>query len=149
MKGAAPLRGRTFIPKETVDAMRKMWDEGAIARVIAARFGTTKNAVVGIARRNGFTLRASPIKRKAPSAPRAPRPVRVAPVAVPGAVEDDDVDLPPRWTVPVVPTHCCQWPFGDVSDQTLRFCGAPRDDGRSPYCEEHRRLSIQVRRSAA
>jgi GcrA cell cycle regulator len=56
---------------EKDDTLRKLWAEGLSASLIAERMGTTKNAIVGRARRLRLPSRPSPIRRNA-----SPPPVR-------------------------------------------------------------------------
>jgi hypothetical protein len=47
----------------TIETARCFWSEGLSTAEIGRRMGVTKNVIVGIARRNGFPARPSPIRR--------------------------------------------------------------------------------------
>jgi len=49
---------------KTVAAARRHWDRGLSASQIGCRMGVSKDVVCGIARRNGFTQRPSPIQNR-------------------------------------------------------------------------------------
>lgn len=86
---------KAFWNPRKIEALRQLWAEGKSAGKIAARFGTTKNAVIGKAHRLELPARANPIKRPPP---------------------------PPR---PKPPRRACEWPFGDPGEPGFNFCGAP------------------------
>tara|TARA_R110000868_G_scaffold199913_2_gene447043 strand:- start:131 stop:436 length:306 start_codon:yes stop_codon:yes gene_type:complete len=45
---------------------RRLWATGLSARLIGQRMGVTKNVIIGLANRNNFTARSSPLPRRAP-----------------------------------------------------------------------------------
>jgi hypothetical protein len=55
---------------EFIAKVRAIWDRGFTAGRIAGILNVSKNAISGIARRNGFAPRPSPIKRKNDAAVR-------------------------------------------------------------------------------
>lgn len=50
-------------PSETIAAARSLWDEGHSTATIGKRLGVTKNVIVGLASRNDFPARPSPLKQ--------------------------------------------------------------------------------------
>lgn len=140
----------------TLAKAREMWDRGMSASAIGAALGRSKNSVCGMARRNEFPMRGSPIKDasgapvprkrgtlrefKAPQPKPAPKPV--APPRL------DLAPVPPptvQRTVfkPRALTSCC-WPFGDPKASDFRFCDAVARPGR-PYCAEHYGIAYRQR----
>ena len=57
--------GRDPWPFEFIEAARSLWAQGLTSSEIGRRLKVTKNVVIGIARRNNFPDRPSPIKRAA------------------------------------------------------------------------------------
>lgn len=53
---------RLTTPVETIERARALWDSGLSAADVAAEMGLTKNQVCGIAHRNGFATRTSPVR---------------------------------------------------------------------------------------
>lgn len=51
--------------QDCISFARMRWDEGAFASEIAEEMGVTRNSIVGIAHRNNFPPRPSPIRRRA------------------------------------------------------------------------------------
>lgn len=138
-----------------IERMRALWDEGGTLNSIARELGVTRNVVAGIARRQGFASRPSPIKRIAPGQaepakakpkptlpplrsleqwkppPPPPPPPRPAPVVFdPNAERLAGVRFRPPAT-----TECC-WPIGNPGTKKFRFCCAESRPGK-PYCAKH------------
>ena len=96
-----------------VAGLRKLWDEGHTASVIAKKLGVvSRDAVIGKAHRLGLASRPSPIKHGGDQ-PYASPPYR------------------PR---------VCQYPHGNPGEPGFHFCGKPQQPGSS-YCPEHHALT--------
>ena len=52
-------------PSEFIARAREYWDSGYSASEISKRLGVTKNVIIGVAHRNNFTPRPSPIRKAA------------------------------------------------------------------------------------
>ena len=134
---------------DRVTTLSKLWLDGLSASQIAKQLGgVTRNAVIGKVHRLGLSGRGAPsAPARAPRvtaprarrlaraiAPRPPRPVLVAALAVapegPGLV-DNLVHLA---------AHTCKWPIGDPKSPEFSFCGR-RSDGR--YCARHEALAVR------
>jgi GcrA cell cycle regulator len=92
----------------------------AIADTLNAEFNTriTHNACIGRAHRLGLELRLSPLPPKPKPKPK-PKPRN--PDGVP-FLELDRND--------------CHWPYGELLDRPVLFCGMPVQEG-SPWCAAH------------
>lgn len=127
-----------------IASARRLWDSGMSASAIGEALGRTKNSVCGMARRNEFPMRGSPIKdangapvpkkRGTPREFKAPKPKPVAPprrelAPVPLLAVTRTIFKPRALTV------CC-WPFGDPKASDFRFCDAVALPAK-PYCGEH------------
>lgn len=136
---------------------RKMWGEGAPTKDIGAALGREKNSVIGMARREGFPPRPSPIGvtgllpaprprtkdlprgQRRPPPPPKPEPLRLVATPVPALlpVEPETPRPPPRMR----PTSACCWPLWPHGARPdMRFCDARAPAGR-PYCAEHHALA--------
>ena len=113
----------------------KLWVEGYRTLDIAARMGTTKNAIIGRAHRMSLPKRASPIRRpegwiKPPPKPRVlrmgPPPAPRAPVQAVRAVE-------PKISL----VGGCRWPLWGTGAPSHRYCDAARAAQNVPYCSKH------------
>ena len=136
-----------------IDAARRMWDDGLSAREIGDRLNRTRNAVIGLANRQGFQ------KKRAPAALAPDRPTPARRVTMPTQKSPRHADpIPPR---PIYPRlrkaslHAvealepaslgvalmnltnaqCHWPATGAGSVTL-FCGHPVHEER-PYCLHH------------
>ena len=136
--------------EERIAQARVLWDQGVTTADIAQRMGVTKNSIVGLAHRNGFTPRPSPIKARDPSAPprrahikRAPAttlaPLVIEPRRTSGTIKRTLDVAPPVPVVARLPTRggCAypMWPNGPVP-RPAPFCTAVTLPGR-PYCRLH------------
>lgn len=159
---------------ETIERLRKLWDEGLSTAEIGRRLGVSKNAVVGRAHRMNLPARPSPIRYANGVSPKPPRVKRAATATLPPLASiqakltappmaayapvqfrapKPPVTRPvePRQTIQVAartpPTfrgECC-WPIGEPGTKTFRFCSKPALAG-CPYCAAHRAIAY-VRRS--
>ncbi len=73
-----PTPGKRVHSDDVIEKMRAMWDEGHSLTTIAGRmtddgYKITSNAVVGVAHRNGFTPRPSPVTKASASIRMADR----------------------------------------------------------------------------
>ncbi len=142
---------------EAVATLRQLWDEAHSASEIGRRLGTSKNAVIGKARRLALPGRPLPIRHGGPAAERPGRqkvvPARMPTATMPtggaGVVSAGSSDAPPAAT-PIAATspelrarlarerrECC-WPIGEPRTAAFRLFGAPALT-KAPYCEAHAR----------
>ena len=138
---------------ERVERARKLWDEGVPSGTIAREMGMSKNQIIGMAHRNGFAGRPSPItgevKERKPAAPRIrkyePRPMPRHEVVAPPPEAPETPEAPPppspvvRAPVVLTPARGCQfplWPTGAAP--THEYCNKPTPVGSS-WCPECRR----------
>ena len=88
--------------------MTKLWATGKPAEEIGRAMGTSKNAIVGKARRLNLPMRrGAPVKRHL------------------DALSFDKLSR-----------EECRFPFGDPKANDFHFCGAPPVPGK-PYCQTH------------
>jgi len=123
---------------EDIARLREMAAEGMSARQIGNVLGCTRNAIVGLARRNHIKLggydglRYGPAKPPPTTRRRPRRPQKLHANAPP--IEDANIPLEQRVTFLDLAPHHCRWPIGDAPK--LMFCGGERAKG-SPYCASH------------
>ena len=144
--------------EDRIELLKKHWEEGLSARVIAARLGgVTRNAVIGKVHRLGLerlssrnavvlNLPVKPTRQQMPS-PRVsgnlalkaepvimskPKPVVVA--------SAEPASFPPAPLLAVGPRQC-RFPHGEPGERTFGFCGHNTEAGSS-YCQYHRRRVV-------
>ena len=133
--------------EESIDKLRKLWNEGVPASKIAQKLGPTctRSAVLGKVHRFKKTA-----KRLAPRAHAPPKgPVRYAPGKPPTlaplqrmTIVKMDLSPPPdtgRVQLMQLTPSTCRWPMGDPRGKDFCYCGAAPRAG-SPYCAYHARL---------
>jgi GcrA cell cycle regulator len=134
---------------DRVDELRRMCAEGYAASEMAKSIGTTRNAVIGKAKRLGLHLRA-PLRVSPKQMVRAvagkrhpwqppPQPPRPRPHMAP--------DLPLQCspcTIADLTDDCCHWPLWqrDVPFGDKRYCGGITIQGHV-YCPFHTRIGYQ------
>ena len=141
---------------ESVENLKKLWQDGLSASQIAKQLGgVTRNAVIGKVHRLGLSGRATPSKparpvfkaprpQRAVAQPAAPRRIAeplVAQAPVPAPVRYID-EAPGSATVLTLGAHMCKWPIGDPSLDSFTFCGR-RSEETGPYCHEHACVAYQ------
>lgn len=140
-----------------VKRARDLWaDETRRSTDIATELGMTKNAFLGLAHREGFPKRSSPIRGFLPKGERQPTPrapikrnrvVKAPPAKAPAAAqvasplaigatsieapsapeaEAEAADEPQTIFRPRAATGCCSWPIGEPRTPEFRMCDAPR-----------------------
>ena len=120
---------------ERKSRVRELWDQGFSASQIAAMLDiiTTRNAVIGLARRCGFPSRRT-------GQPRTQKPPETPPEELPPAAPP-----PPGFrnlALEALRYWHCRWPGGDGP---YTFCGQPKH-GRS-YCYKHHRMAHYGKRT--
>lgn len=124
----------------TLEQLKAGWTvEGASASQLAARFGQTRNVVIGIAHRRGWQKAGGSVRPRPrlPSAPRPPAPGAPEPPAPepPSALVLD----PEKFVTMDQLDRChCRYPVGDG-----KYCGALPNE--TPYCDGHARIVYQPR----
>jgi GcrA cell cycle regulator len=150
-----------------VEKLKRLWDEGHSASVIARQLGVTRNAVIGKVRRLHLAHRA-PSGAHSAQGVSVTRDYRHASSALASRLDvrtfgadrpridcrklprphwpplalADKTDTPKVSTFDLEAKHC-RWPCGDpleISPRDPLFCGDPRIPGTS-YCERHLRRS--------
>jgi hypothetical protein len=132
-------------PAESVAAIRSLANEGLTGREIGARFGVSRNTIIGVCYRNQITLGGAgtltqkrsinssvpnvALKRKEARQRRA-APVKAItlPVALVFVPEH-----PAGILVHQLTTHTCRWPVHDTLPG--RYCGQHTENGS--YCAHH------------
>jgi len=142
---------------EAVATLRQLWDEAHSTLEIGRRLGTSKNAVIGKARRLALPGRPSPIRWGGAAAepparqtmavarmPTATMPSGKAAVMSAGSSDAPPAGTPIAATIPELRARparerreCC-WPIGEPRTAGFRLCGAPALT-KAPYCEAHAR----------
>lgn len=117
----------TKYPKSKINELRKLWETTThSAAVLGKMFGMSKNAVIGLANRQGF-------KSRAHLQPQAIREARKAAVV--------DHSLPPLIDHPVFgkPTGRCRWIHERLSYGVYRYC-EQGSYNLSSWCPEHEKV---------
>lgn len=143
--------GRKAWDSETLERIKRMWiDEDRSASEIAAVFGVSRCAVIGVLNRSGVKKLslapprqpvARPVKPKTKTRERYVEPI-VQPIVAPAlsAPEVDEVTIPVSERVKLVDLRAnhCRFPIGDPrSDEDFGFCGQPKESVVHAYCREH------------
>lgn len=127
--------------EQVAEVKRLAREEGLSARQIAGRVGSTRNAIIGLTRRNDIAL--GFIKGK------PPQPVKTGPVfTAEKVVAKPDVPPPGAKLIDFmkITSRTCKWPFGDPGEG-LKFCGCAKTYDK-PYCEFHMRKAYAAQRVA-
>ena len=122
---------------ETIQQVRDLWNQGLSANTIAKQLGMAKNSVIGMAHRNGFAARESPIKKRPNYASfRDPgRPYKADP-GIYGATQPRRLaELPASAPHYFALGGGCRWIEGEPG-MYASMCGKDRVRGR-PYCAKH------------
>lgn len=150
---------------ETIERLRRLWEEGLSSSAIGRQLGYSKNAIIGKARRIGLSGRPSPIKSDSPTRPRIGRPKPIGdkptlpslagPVfTAPSAPIQFRAPKPPvtrpieiRETVQAALSVAlpkfrgeCSWPIGDPGTRSFRYCLEPALFA-CPYCPTHKSMA--------
>ncbi len=148
---------------DRVDTLKKLWNDGESASVIAHSLGeVTRNAVIGKVHRLGLAGRTNQSRKRSTARPRSLFPARApsrnirseprarrdwqsrsrtAPKRVPvlpelGAPTDRPI------TVQTLTGITCRWPIGDPKMHGFHFCGRDKPEGR-PYCGHHAAIAFR------
>lgn len=147
---SAPLSSRW--PAESVAAIRSLANEGLTGREIGARFGVSRNTIIGVCYRNKISLGGAgtltqkrstnasvptlALKRKEArqrrSAPVKAITLPVAPVFVP--------EHPAGIPIHQLTSSTCHWPVHDTLPG--RYCGEHAEG--SSYCAHHHARAYRV-----
>jgi len=149
---------------DRVEQLKKLWEAGLSASMIAAELGSvTRNAVIGKVHRLGLSGRAKSPATAAPRQRKTARPAQQQMMRVTRPVSrgntalahafDVEVDSDPVTFDNVVPMNqrlsllelneaTCHWPVGDPSSADFFFCGG-KALGGLPYCAQHSRVAYQ------
>jgi GcrA cell cycle regulator len=121
--------------------LTRLWLEGLTTRAIATELETTRNAIIGRARRLGLPKRPSPIKPNDGKAdPRTYKKRNAAHLSIGKRAALYGPKVEPATVFVMPPARTCQWIEGDASKP--RFCDAPTA-GMSSWCPEHRAVCIR------
>lgn len=132
-----------FWTDEKVTALRKFAADGLTTRQIGEELDTTKNSVIGKARRLKILLNHSSgfqsINEAKRSAPRKRKIVVqiISQDLAPPLVEDAPTEPKPLLDLR---SGDCRWPLGGDYEPAKLFCAAPAIDGH-PYCGAHCRIA--------
>jgi GcrA cell cycle regulator len=153
----------TAVPwtNDRLEVLKKLWTDGLSASAIAARLGdTTRNAVIGKARRLGLAGRAGTARRT----PRSGRPFPLSARSWPKTALRTRSDTGLRTSIPAprkrvslpdlgpaperpvnvstLSAESCRWPEGDPKHEGFHFCGRAAEAGR-PYCRHHAAIAYR------
>lgn len=129
--------------EERTERLKKLWQQGFSAGLIAREFRTTRNAVIGKIQRLGLDWRPETQLSLGNRGKRAkPSPQKPAPRPAQLLKTEQQVSSKPfvpfRLRLIDLQPGQCRWPEGDGP---FWFCGA-RQARNSSYCEEHTRRSF-------
>ncbi len=151
---------------ERVDLLKKLWNDGLSASVIAQQIGeATRNAVIGKVHRLGLAgrattsrvpgalrpaalfrarppsknIRSRPCAHRAcpPPADAAQKPKRRAALPELGPAPEIPV------TVQTLTRRNCRWPEGDPKLPGFHFCGRQKTGSPGPYCGAHAAIAFR------
>ena len=142
--------------------LREFWAKGHSTSEIGRLMGISKNAVVGKAHRLKLPSRPSPIRARgsSPKPVRLPRVKASAPTPAPRPLETPrSTNMPLDVAITVTPLppppaarparhgsdRLCAYPMGEPGTRGFRYCDAPVEDTKQPYCPEHRALCFLVK----
>ncbi len=153
--------------EERVEQLKKLWQDGLSASVIAGQLGgVTRNAVIGKVHRLGLSGRSKTVTtsqrsnhaKARPTAQRpsvqpltfganalkaSPRPMaQPRPVAAPEPIPFP-MPMGEKISILQLNERTCRWPVGDPATSEFGFCGAPKEAGGPPYCPYHCRIAYQ------
>lgn len=153
---------------ERVETLKRRWNDGASASVIASELGgTSRNAVIGKIHRLKLPGRPQTAKPKPAATQERRRPMsKGSRVAVKIQARQADV-VRHDFALPLVVEQpfrmpetsffgtealvalsekTCKWPVGDPRDGDFRFCNADKC-GDSAYCTHHQRMAYSPKES--
>jgi hypothetical protein len=118
--------------------LARLWQRGDSASEIGRQISKTKNAVIGMARRQGLPPRESPIRPRKPAAP----------TPMPPKLHDGKATFvaarPLKLAKPTKSTRSCLFPmWPDGADPTHEYCGKRVQPGSS-YCKQHHAICYHV-----
>ena len=133
--------------------LRRLWDAGWTASQIAVEMpGTTRNAIVGKARRLNLATRTpngwGNVRQKTKAARREHKPlvIPLRPIALPTkTAEPENSDR--LLSLIELTDRTCRFPIGTPGQSDFGFCGKPVKSG-SAYCEECHSKAYQPKRKA-
>ncbi len=151
---------------ERVDLLKKLWNDGLSASVIAQQIGeATRNAVIGKVHRLGLAGRATTSRAPGASRPASlfrarspsrnirsrPRPRRTSPPSADAAQKPKrrpalpELGSPPEIpvTVQTLTGRTCRWPEGDPKLPGFHFCGRQKTESPGPYCGAHAAIAFR------
>jgi GcrA cell cycle regulator len=153
---------------DRIATLRKLWNEGHSASIIAGNLGEfSRNAVIGKARRLGlasrrdipvlrrnarkpslFTARSRspkahmppflPRRRRAQEGQQAKPALKIETPAHPIAEPSPASNV----TIMALNSGACRWPLGDPKTSSFRYCGGPSKPGCS-YCTYHAEIAYR------
>lgn len=139
-------------PPERIDKVRELAALGLSSTEMGAELGCSRNAVIGICRRQRIELRGYlDGASERPQRPK-PQPRRPAPFRRPSLLPAINAKAPPLAAAEPAGAHqcgilelrnkSCRWPI--TAEPPHRFCGEPAADlaGGCPYCPYHARRAI-------
>lgn len=135
-------------------AIAEMLRDGATASDIGAKFGASRNAVIGLVHRHAelkaVGFKRAPSQRKdsqptrAKAIPSKPRHKTVVVSVVPETqpIPEATFSMPHVVGVPLLMlTDCrCKWPINEGGP--FLFCGEVKPQGKAPYCAAHATASV-------
>ena len=137
---------------ENETILRRLWDAGWTASQIAPEIpGTTRNAIVGKARRLNLASRAPTgwgdvrEKTKAAQRQREPLVIPLRPISLPKAIQPENPDR--LLSLLELTDRTCRFPIGTPGQPDFGFCGKQTKSG-SAYCEECHSKAYQPKRKA-
>ena len=151
---------------ERVDLLKKLWNDGLSASIIARQIGeVTRNGVIGKVHRLGLAGRVTTTRATGASRPvslfpaRSPsrnirsrsRPRRTSPPPATAAQRPKRrTALPELGPAPEIPVtvqtlteRSCRWPEGDPKLPGFHFCGRQKTELPGPYCGAHAAIAFR------
>ena len=141
---------------EFVAEVKKLAEDGASSGELAARFGLTRNVLIGIAHRNGFSFKSIQPRSTKRKAPPKPKVVRVKPRSLPKPPKPVTLSRPTyrrrsKDIKPVNPVRLvdakpftCRYVIGDPNGPDTMFCGDPMHGDTFWLCRAHKAACTYV-----
>ena len=123
-----------------IEQLKELWKQNTLTHEIAKQLGTTKNSVIGKARRINLEQRrrSNSFRIKQFKQPRATSNPKGIPLRTIEELKN------PKTIEDVADENSCRYPLGERNDPPKYFCGRDRNKNY-PYCKPHVELCTNTK----